>query len=75
MSKLYIVLGIKPPPQSLYQIPSSVSGITLNKPEGPYEYVQFICETKERVKEIRHSYIKITSVYEIDAKLINIDEI
>ena len=74
MSKLYIVLGIKPPPKFWYT-PPELSEFTLNKPEGPYENVEFICETKERVKEIKNSYIEITNVYEIDAKLINIDEI
>lgn len=74
MSKLYVVLGIKPP-KCGYILPDVFSGVTLRQPEGPYEEVHFICETKERVKDIRNSYIKIKNVYEIDAKLINIDKI
>lgn len=74
MSKLYIVLGIKPP-KCGYILPDVFSGVALRQPEGPYEDVHFICETKERVEAIKKSYIEITSVYEIDAKLINIDEI
>ena len=74
MSKLYIVLGIKPPPPPLHRIPDVVAGITYKQPDGPYEDVHFICETKEKVEAIKKSYIEITNIYEIDAKLINIDE-
>jgi len=69
MSKLYVVLGLKYPPKNF----DVFANITLRS-EGPIEIVQFICENKEKVEEIKKSYIDITSVYEIDAKLINIDE-